>query len=45
MMTNILMINLFFFIITWGAACTSALIFAAMLAVLWRDAVAELPVK
>jgi hypothetical protein len=35
-MTNILMINLFFFI-TWGAACTSALIFAAMLAVLWRD--------
>ena len=35
-MTNILMINLFFFI-TWGAACTSTLIFAAMLAVLWRD--------
>ncbi len=34
--TNILMINLFFFI-TWGAACTSTLIFAAMLAVLWRD--------
>ena len=35
-MTNILMINLFFFI-TWGAACTSTLIFAAMLAVLWRE--------
>jgi hypothetical protein len=34
--TNILMINLFFFI-TWGATCTSALIFAAMVAVLWRD--------
>jgi hypothetical protein len=30
------MINLFFFI-TWGAACTSTLIFAAMLVVLWRD--------
>lgn len=35
-MTNILMINVFF-VITWGAVCTSALIFAAMLAVLWRD--------
>jgi len=35
-MTNILLINLFFFI-TWGAVCTSTLIFAAMLAFLWRD--------
>lgn len=35
-MTNILMINLFFFI-TWGAICTSALIFVALLALLWRD--------
>lgn len=34
--TNILMINLFFFI-TWGATCTSTLIFVAMLAVLWRE--------
>jgi len=34
--TNILMINLFFFI-TWGAACTSTAILAAMLAILWRD--------
>lgn len=34
--TNILMINLFFFI-AWGATCTSALIFAAMVTVLWRD--------
>ena len=38
-MTNILMINVFFFI-AWGALCTSAFIFASMLAVLWhhRDA-------
>ncbi len=35
-MTNILLINLFFFI-TWGATCTSASIFVAMLALLWRD--------
>jgi hypothetical protein len=35
-MTNILMINLFFSI-AWGALCTSAFIFAAMLAILWRD--------
>lgn len=35
-MTNILMINLFFFI-AWGATCTSTLIFAAMLAILWHD--------
>lgn len=34
--TNILMINVFFFI-AWGATCTSALIFAAMVALLWRD--------
>jgi len=34
--TNILMINLFFFI-TWGAACTSMTILAATLAILWRD--------
>ena len=34
-MTNILMINVFFFI-AWGALCTSAFIFASMLAVLWR---------
>jgi hypothetical protein len=34
--TNILMINLFFFI-TWGATCTSTLIFAATVALLWRD--------
>ena len=33
-MTNILMINIFFFI-AWGAMCTSAFIFASMLAVLW----------
>lgn len=35
-MTNILLINLFFFI-AWGAVCTSALIFASMLALLWHD--------
>ena len=34
-MTNILMINLFFHI-ALGALCTSAFIFASMLAVLWR---------
>jgi hypothetical protein len=34
-MTNILMINVFFFI-AWGATCTSAFIFASMLAVLWH---------
>jgi hypothetical protein len=34
-MTNILMINVFFFI-AWGAMGTSALIFASMLAVLWH---------
>jgi hypothetical protein len=33
--TNILMINVFFHI-AWGALCTSAFIFASMLAVLWR---------
>jgi hypothetical protein len=32
--TNILMINVFFHI-AWGAMCTSAFIFASMLAVLW----------
>jgi hypothetical protein len=35
-MTNILMINVFFSI-AWGAMCTSAFIFASMLAVLWRQ--------
>jgi hypothetical protein len=35
-MTNILLINLFFFI-AWGAVFTSTLIFASMLAVLWHD--------
>jgi hypothetical protein len=35
-MTNILLINLFFFI-AWGAVCTSALIFASLLGVLWHD--------
>jgi len=34
-MTNILMINLFFHI-AWGALCTSAFIFISMSAVLWR---------
>ncbi len=34
--TNILMINVFYFI-AWGATCTSAFIFAAMVAILWRD--------
>jgi hypothetical protein len=34
-MTNILMINVFFFI-AWGAMGTSAFIFALMLAVLWH---------
>src|SRR5215469_16828349 len=34
-MTNILMINVFF-VIAWGALCTSAFIFASMLAVLWH---------
>lgn len=34
--TNILMINVFFFI-TWGATFTSTLLFAAMLAILWHD--------
>jgi hypothetical protein len=34
-MTNILMINVFFFI-AGGAMCTSAFIFASMLAVLWH---------
>jgi hypothetical protein len=34
-MTNILMINVFFFI-AWGAMGTSAFIFASMLAVLWH---------
>jgi hypothetical protein len=33
-MTNILMINVFFHI-AWGALCTSAFIFASMLAILW----------
>jgi hypothetical protein len=35
-MTNILLINLFFHI-AWGAAFTSTLIFAAMVAILWHD--------
>lgn len=35
-MTNIVMINVFFHI-ALGAMCTSAFIFASMLAVLWRD--------
>ena len=35
-MTNIILINVFYFI-TWGAVCTSALIFAALLAVLWHE--------
>ena len=34
-MANIVMINVFFSI-AWGALCTSAFIFASMLAVLWR---------
>ena len=34
-MTNIVMINVFFHI-ALGALCTSAFIFASMLAVLWR---------
>jgi hypothetical protein len=34
-MANIFMINLFF-AIAWGALCTSAFIFASMLAVLWH---------
>lgn len=34
--TNILMINVFYFI-AWGATCTSTFIFAAMVAVLWHD--------
>ena len=34
-MTNILMVNVFFHI-AWGALCTSAFIFASMLAVLWH---------
>src|SRR5215469_9301832 len=34
-MTNILMINVFFHI-AWGAMCTSAFIFASMLAFLWH---------
>jgi len=38
-MTNILMVNLFFFI-GWGAQATSAFIFASMLALLWRGRVA-----
>jgi hypothetical protein len=35
-MTNIVMINVFFHI-AWGAMCTSAFIFASMLAVLWAQ--------
>ena len=35
-MTNILMVNLFFFI-AWGAQVTSAFIFASLLALLWND--------
>jgi len=35
-MTNILMINLFFFI-AWGAVCSSTFIFASLLAILWQD--------
>ena len=38
-MANILMINVFFSI-AWGALCTSTFLFAAMLALLWRDRVA-----
>jgi hypothetical protein len=34
--TNILMINVFYYI-TWGATCTSTLIFASMVAILWHD--------
>ncbi len=34
--TNIVMINVFFHI-AWGALCTSAFIFASMLAVLWHS--------
>ncbi|HEX4629554.1 MAG TPA: hypothetical protein VH188_01185 [Chthoniobacterales bacterium] len=34
--TNIFLINIFFFI-AWGAVCTSALIFASMLALLWHE--------
>jgi hypothetical protein len=36
MIANILLINLFFHIAV-GALCTSALIFASMLALLWRE--------
>jgi hypothetical protein len=35
-MTNILLVNLVFFI-TWGATCTSTLILASMLAILWHE--------
>lgn len=35
-MTNIVLINLVFFI-TWGATCTSTFILAAMLAILWHE--------
>jgi hypothetical protein len=38
-MANILMINVFFSI-AWGALCTSTFIFAAVLALLWRDRLA-----
>ena len=34
-MTNIVMINVFY-VIGWGAMCTSTFIFASMLAVLWH---------
>jgi len=34
-MTNIVMINVFFFI-AWGATCTSTFILAAMFAIVWR---------
>ena len=34
-LTNILMINVFFHI-AWGALCTSAFIFASLLAILWQ---------
>jgi hypothetical protein len=34
--TNILMINVFY-LIAWGATCTSTFIFAAMAVILWRD--------
>jgi hypothetical protein len=35
-MANIVLVNIFFFI-AWGATCTSIFIFAAVVAILWRE--------